>query len=146
MSFSDQLRYVSTPSLVPLISSMYFISLAPFHFRASMARSLVSRSTGRVLDIAYKMNAESVPAFLALAFLVHIHVRRQVDDLYQFGPGEFTRSAGSNVFRIASDPQLSQSVPTSQRDQQPERPPGEMVASKFGSNSIGDMTAVQAHV
>jgi hypothetical protein len=105
-----------------------------------------STATGGRPRLCGCQKVQSVPALLALTFLVHIYIRRQIDDLYQFGSSELTGPARRNILRIAGDPQLGQSVAQSQRHQQSERPPGEMVASIFWSNTIGHMTSVQAHV
>jgi hypothetical protein len=113
-------------------------------FDRSIAPTVRISSEGQPLRVCQKI--KSVSTLLALALLIHVYIRWQVDDLYQFGSGELTGPARRKIFRIACDPQFRQSVPTSQRHEQPESPSGKMVASKFRSNSICDMTAVQAHV
>ena len=59
---------------------------------------------GRALFASQQI--QSVPAFLTLAFVIHVDMRWQIDDLCQFCAGQLTGPARSNVLGVTCDPQF----------------------------------------
>jgi hypothetical protein len=89
MSFLDHARYASTPALVPEISKMYFMSLAPSCFTLRFGLHRVVGATCPVLDILPQIfsTTRNWRANVDLKPVATTYVWRRKDDYRTRGSG-----------------------------------------------------------